>query len=142
HSSGRQLGRSEITSTSQVTGAVFGDGTNPLILPGVVVNGTRPIVAKFAAALLTNGTAGGHAIARIQRRLSGGAYVTIGSAYVYAPVANGGAPGARDIPMGVLAAGTYDFKIQLAAGVAGQVATLWCDAGTAFGPASLRVVEE
>ncbi len=142
HTSGRQLGLASLTSNSSVTGTAYGDGTNPLILPGVVIAGTRPVVVRLDIGLLANNVAGGYAVARIQRRLSGGSYATIGAAFIWAVVGGGGAPCSREIPMGVLAAGTYDFKMQLAAGVAGQVAALSADSGTTYGPASLRVTEE
>lgn len=137
------LGYNEITSPSTLTGTTIGPGTNPLTVPSVACPGS-PIRAILSTPVVLQSVDQAAALVLIGYSVAGaGSYTLIAAGQINAPKASGGSVVTR-IRRFTIAAGTYDFQIQLQAGVAGQTVTLYADLGTGsggnvYGPSSLAI---
>lgn len=139
---GQEIGYAEITASStSPTDGTRGDGTNPLVLSGVVI-GARPVVVQLDADTLRESADQGVANVWVMRSPAGAfTWTDIGSRQTAAARASGPTTPYRQIRQNP-AAGVYDFKVQLQAGIAGQSCTLIAGNGAPNNaPAYLRVVE-
>lgn len=128
---GRELGHAEITSNATRASTTPADVAG---LSTTVTVGSRPIEVVFSCGAVSNGNATAGVAVKILEgsTVKGGAVTFVADAGVAMPLN-------RRIRLSP-AAGSYTYKIQLAAFVAGT-ATISADTGATYGPASISVVE-